>query len=92
MNKNYYLNQTSKGTYYNELKTILNQPKTTFQPKDIIVKTNKPKTVLRGLQIVIKGRIKGARRARTNKNEFGSIGPNSYNKRSRSNQLPIFTK
>jgi ribosomal protein S3 len=47
---------------------------------------------MRGLQISVKGRLKGARRARAMTEGHGSVGPNSYKIRSRSNQQTIFTK
>lgn len=52
----------------------------------------KKQSYLKGLRFSIKGRLKGARRARTIINRHGSIGPNTYNKRSKSNQQVIFTK
>ena len=52
----------------------------------------KKESYLKGLRFSIKGRLKGARRARTMVNRYGSIGPNTYNKRSKSNQQVIFTK
>ena len=52
----------------------------------------KYKTYLRGLQFTIKGRLKGARRARTMVERYGTIGPNTYRKQSFSNQKIIFTK
>jgi hypothetical protein len=52
----------------------------------------KKQSYLKGLRFSIKGRLKGARRARTMIHRYGSIGPNTYNKRSNSNQQVIFTK
>jgi hypothetical protein len=50
------------------------------------------RTGLIGLNLSIVGRLKGARRASKLQKHFGPIGPNSYNKRSKTNMVPIFTK
>ena len=61
-----------------------------LNPQIITVRYNK--SYLKGLQLTLKGRLKGARRARKMTNHHGSIGPNTYRKRSKSNQQTIYTK
>ena len=56
------------------------------------IKVRYKKSYLKGLQFTLKGRLKGARRARKMSKHHGSIGPNTYNKRSKSNQQTIYTK
>jgi len=60
--------------------------------KTQIIKVRYNKSYLKGLKLTLKGRLKGARRARKMTNHHGSIGPNTYSKRSKSNQQTIYTK
>lgn len=50
------------------------------------------KTKLKGLQVSLKGRLKGVRRARKNIKHFGTVAPNSLRKVIKFNQQPIYTK
>jgi hypothetical protein len=66
-------------------------PNKSWRPKkNLTLKTST--TRLKGWQLSVKGRLKGARRARKMQRHFGSTGPNTFNKPSQSNQRVIFTK
>jgi len=85
----------SKPSYISQLekmysKMTLKQLIKLLNPQIIKVPYNK--SYLKGLQLTLKGRLKGARRARKMTNHHGSIGPNTYSKRSKSNQQTIYTK
>ena len=71
-------------------KTILR--KESIKPSIESKKIYKRKSKLLGLNISLKGRLKGARRARRLVHNWGSTGPNSFNKRSKSNNTNIYTK
>lgn len=82
------ITDTERNLYY---ESRINAP-LKILPQIKIIKVRYKKSYLKGLQLTLKGRLKGARRARKMTNHHGSIGPNTYNKRSKSNQQTIYTK
>lgn len=64
----------------------------TFSKVHVRAQKTFKKSNLKGLSLSIRGRLKGARRARSYGYTYGTIGPNSLNQRSKTTKEPIFTK
>lgn len=95
MNQQYYINKLYKLNN-KKLNTKLPINYNSYSIKELLGKRRmnerKYKSNLLGLRLVIKGRLKGVRRTRKIQQHFGSIGPNSFNKKSQTNLTNIYTK